>query len=173
MNHYQYQTYTKWLASKLLGCKHWPLPCIPLLLQKGKWKPIFFVPENRPTRKKIHIWKWNYDQFYPFPIKIYKTDQIWLRIYSLVNDVRSSVLNVLKDPVGSLPMEIMRVLHISWYNIHRITNFRPLMCQVYKTSDQLAVNNGIHEWSGFSLFKTDSWEERKWCSIKFIHVKIN
>ena len=89
------------------------------------------------------------------PIGINVSNQLWLRVCSIVNVVGPGSLNVMEDPFGFLPMNIMGLLHVSLYNVNDITFIRSIMCQVQQATNQLLIDSAVHGRCAFSFFKDD------------------
>ena len=96
---------------------------------------LFARPENGDTTKHEDISRSRIlINRITHPIGICVSNQLLLRVCSIVNVVGPGSLTILEDPLGFLPMNIMRLLHVSWYSIHSIIDIRPRICQVQPIS---------------------------------------
>ena len=134
----------------------------------------FGRPENGATTKNEQISiSLLYINRITHPIGICVSNQLYLGVCSIVNDVGPGSLNTVEDHLGCLPMKIMRLLHVSWYNIHGIIYIRPRMCQVQLATNQLPIDSAVHGRCAFSFFNASLWKEREWSNLTFSHVKLN
>ena len=103
----------------------------------GEWYGTLLLtwPADWSLYKHEHIyWCWLSICFVTYPIIVNKPNQIKIR-FSFVEDPMSCCsLNKVNDPFGCSPMDLMRLIHVSWIHTKYIRYIRLTVCNIQSTA---------------------------------------
>ena len=84
----------------------------------------------------------------------------------------SCSLKKVKDPFGRSPMDLMRLIHVSWSHTYCIRKIRSSMCKVQQTPNQLPIQCIIYHRRRICFFKLNSWKEGSLAWFAIFHVEL-
>ena len=83
--------------------------------------------------------------------------EIQLCSRSIVDSIINSTLHTVKDPLSSLPLQLMWLLHVSTRITYSIVYVWSRMNEIQKDSNELSVESAIHQRCGDTFFKPNAW----------------